>query len=63
MDSFGTGLSVPLPAAKTKASAASVESMSAGTQPESNLGIKKARSVILINIDKANQKMTVFLTP
>ena len=49
-----------VPAAKTKATAARVEFMSADTQPESKLGIKKARSVILINIDKANQKMTVF---
>jgi hypothetical protein len=30
-------------------------------QPESKLGIKKAGSAILINIDKTNQKMMVFL--
>ena len=35
--------------------------MTTGTQPEPNLGIKKAGSAILINIDKTNQKMTVFL--
>ena len=33
----------------------------ADPQPESKLGIKKAGSAILINIDKANQKMMVFL--
>jgi len=50
-----------VPAAKTNATAARVESKAAGTQPESMLGIKKAGSAILINIDKTNQKMTVFL--
>ncbi len=50
-----------VPTAKTKASAARVESKAPGTQPESKLGIKKAGSAILINIDKTNQKMTVFL--
>ena len=32
-----------------------------GAQPEPNLGTKKAGSAVLINIDKTNQKMTVFL--
>ena len=32
-----------------------------GTQPESNPGTNKAGSAVLINIDKTNQKMTVFL--
>ena len=50
-----------VPTAKTKASAGRVESNAAGAHPESKLGIKKAGSAILINIDKANQKMTVFL--
>ena len=50
-----------VPTAKTKASAARVESKAAGTQPESKLGIKNAGSTILVNIDKTNQKMTVFL--
>ena len=50
-----------VPTAKTKASAGRVESNAAGAQPESKLGIKKAGSAILINIDKTNQKMTVFL--
>lgn len=37
------------------------ESKVAATQPESNLGTKKAGSAVLVNIDKTNQKMTVFL--
>jgi lipoprotein-anchoring transpeptidase ErfK/SrfK len=48
-------------AAKTKAMVASVESKTNGAQPEPNLGTKKAGSAVLINIDKTNQKMTVFL--
>jgi hypothetical protein len=32
-----------------------------GTQPESNPGTNTAGSAVLINIDKTNQKMTVFL--
>ena len=48
-------------AAKTKAMVASVESKTKGAQPEPNLGTKKAGSAVLINIDKTNQKMTVFL--
>lgn len=50
-----------VPTAKTKTTALTVESKAAGTQPESKLGIEKAGSAILINIDKTNQKMTVFL--
>ena len=50
-----------MPTAKTKATAARVESKVADPQPEFKLGIKKAGSAILINIDKANQKMMVFL--
>jgi lipoprotein-anchoring transpeptidase ErfK/SrfK len=49
------------PATKTNAPAARVVSKATGIQPESNLGTKKAGSAVLINIDKANQKMTVFL--
>jgi hypothetical protein len=37
------------------------ESKVAATQPETNLGIKKAGSAVLVNIDKTNQKMTVLL--
>jgi lipoprotein-anchoring transpeptidase ErfK/SrfK len=48
-------------AAKTKAMVASVESKTEGAQPEPNLRTKKAGSAVLINIDKTNQKMTVFL--
>jgi lipoprotein-anchoring transpeptidase ErfK/SrfK len=48
-------------AAKTKAMIASIESKTKGAQPEPNLGTKKADSAVLINIDKTNQKMTVFL--
>ena len=55
------GFNNVLPTAKTKATAARVESKAADQQPESKLGIKKAGSAILINIDKANQKMMVFL--
>ena len=55
------GSSNVTPTAKANDAARRVESKAAGTQPESNLGTKKAGSAILINIDKANQKMTVFL--
>ncbi len=49
------------PAAKTNAPAAKDESKAAGTPPDSNVGPKKVGSAILINIDKTNQKMTVFI--
>jgi lipoprotein-anchoring transpeptidase ErfK/SrfK len=49
------------PTVKINATTARVEPKSASTQPESNLGTKKAGSAVLINIDKTNQKMTVFL--
>ena len=45
----------------TNSTAARAESKSAGTQPESTPGTKTAGSAVLINIDKTNQKMTVFL--
>ena len=47
--------------AKTNATAARVEPRAIGTQPESNPVTNKAGSAVLINIDKTNQKMTVFL--
>jgi L,D-transpeptidase catalytic domain len=50
-----------LPTAKTKATAARVESKATDPQPESKLRTKEAGSAILINIDKTNQKMMVFL--
>jgi lipoprotein-anchoring transpeptidase ErfK/SrfK len=49
------------PTAKTNATAARVEFKATGTQSESNPGTKKVGSTVLINIDKTNQKMTVFL--
>jgi lipoprotein-anchoring transpeptidase ErfK/SrfK len=48
-------------AAKTKAMVASIESKTKGIQPVASLRTKKAGSAVLINIDKTNQKMTVFL--
>jgi len=47
--------------AKANEPARGVESKVTATQPESNLGAKKAGSAVLVNIDKTNQKMTVFL--
>jgi lipoprotein-anchoring transpeptidase ErfK/SrfK len=49
------------PTAKANHSARRVESKVTATQPESNLTTKKTGSAVLINIDKTNQKMTVFL--
>ena len=49
------------PITKINSGAARNEPNSAGTQVESTLGIKKEGSAVLINIDKTNQKMTVFL--
>jgi lipoprotein-anchoring transpeptidase ErfK/SrfK len=47
--------------AKANDAARRGESKVAATQPESNPGTKKAGSAVLVNIDKTNQKMTVFL--
>jgi lipoprotein-anchoring transpeptidase ErfK/SrfK len=55
-----TSFSNVLPAAKTKATAVKVESQP-DPQPESKLESRKAGSAILVNIDKTNQKMMVFL--
>ena len=49
------------PTTKINSGAARNEPNSAGTPVESTLGIKKEGSAVLINIDKTNQKMTVFL--
>ncbi len=46
---------------KTSSTAAGGETKSAGTEPASSPGTKQAGSAVLINIDKTNQKMTVFL--
>jgi lipoprotein-anchoring transpeptidase ErfK/SrfK len=56
-----TGSNTVTPSTKTNSTAVRAESKSAITQPESNPGTKKAGSAVLINIDKTNQKMTVFL--
>ncbi len=48
------------PTAKAIDAARRVEPKVTATQPESNLGTKKPGSAVLINIDKTNQKMTVF---
>ena len=49
------------PITKINSEAARNEPNSAGTQVESTPVIKKAGSAVVINIDKTNQKMTVFL--
>jgi lipoprotein-anchoring transpeptidase ErfK/SrfK len=49
------------PITKINSGAARNEPNSAGTQVESTPVIKKAGSAVLINIDKTNQKMTVYL--
>ena len=50
------------PITKINSEAARNEPNSAGTQVESTPVIKKAGSAVVINIDKTNQKMTVFWT-
>ena len=55
------GSSNVTPTANANDAARRVESKVAVTQPESNGGTKKAGSAVLVNIDKANQKMTVFV--
>ena len=49
------------PSTQTNSTPAKAESEPGGTQPESNPGPKKPGSTILININKAEQKMTVFV--
>lgn len=49
------------PNTQTDSTAAKPESQPGGSQPQSNPGPKKAGSAILININKAKQKMTVFV--
>ena len=56
-----TGSDTATPSAQTDSAAAKAESAPAGSQPESNAGPKKAGSAILININKAKQKMTIFV--
>jgi hypothetical protein len=47
------------PSAQTDSMPAKAESEPGGSQPESNPGLKKAGSAILININKAKQKMII----
>jgi lipoprotein-anchoring transpeptidase ErfK/SrfK len=49
------------PSTQTNSTPAKAESEPGGTQPESNPGLKKTGSAILININKAKQKMTIFV--
>jgi lipoprotein-anchoring transpeptidase ErfK/SrfK len=49
------------PSTQTDSTAAKAESEPGGSQPQSNPELKKVGSVILININKAKQKMTVFV--
>jgi lipoprotein-anchoring transpeptidase ErfK/SrfK len=49
------------PSAQTNSTPAKAETEPGDTQPESNPGPKKAGSAILIDINKAKQKMTVFV--
>jgi lipoprotein-anchoring transpeptidase ErfK/SrfK len=56
-----TGSNTAIPSTKINSTAEKTESDPGGSQPESNPGPKKAGSAVLININKAKQKMTVFL--
>ena len=56
-----TGSNRATPSAQTDSMPAKAESEPGGSQPESNPGLKKAGSAILININKAKQKMTIFV--
>jgi lipoprotein-anchoring transpeptidase ErfK/SrfK len=49
------------PSMETNSTAAKAESKPAGTQPESNPETKKTSSAVIINVDKTNQEMTVFV--
>jgi lipoprotein-anchoring transpeptidase ErfK/SrfK len=56
-----TGSNTATPSTQTDSTAAKAESEPGGSQPQSNPEPKKVGSVILININKAKQKMTVFV--
>jgi lipoprotein-anchoring transpeptidase ErfK/SrfK len=56
-----TGSDTATPSTQTGSTAAKAESEPGGSQPQSNSEPKKVGSVILININKAKQKMTVFV--
>jgi lipoprotein-anchoring transpeptidase ErfK/SrfK len=49
------------PGTQTNSTAAKAESEAGGSQPQSNPATKKTGSAILININKAKQKMTIFV--
>src|SRR3974377_356098 len=49
------------PSVETNSTAAKAESKPAGRQPESNPETKKTSSAVIINVDKTNQEMTVFI--
>jgi lipoprotein-anchoring transpeptidase ErfK/SrfK len=49
------------PSTQTNSTATKAESEPEGSQPQSNPGLKKTGLAILININKAKQKMTVFV--
>jgi lipoprotein-anchoring transpeptidase ErfK/SrfK len=56
-----TGSNTATPSTQTDPAAAKAQSEPGGSQPQSNPGPKKAGSAILITINKAKQKMTVFV--
>jgi len=55
------GSNPAIPSTNTNSTATKTETKPGGAQPEPNPGTKKAGSVVLINIDKSKQEMTVFL--
>jgi lipoprotein-anchoring transpeptidase ErfK/SrfK len=56
-----TGSNTATPSTQANSTAAKAESEPEGSKPESDPGAKKAGSAVLININKAKQKMTVFV--
>jgi lipoprotein-anchoring transpeptidase ErfK/SrfK len=56
-----TDVDTATPSTQTNSAAAKAESEPGGSQPQPNPGPKKTGSGILININKAKQRMTVFV--
>src|SRR6516165_7892608 len=56
-----TDVDTATPSTQTNSAAAKAESEPRGSQPQPNPGPKKTGSAILININKAKQRMTVFV--
>ena len=56
-----TDVDTATPGTQTNSTAAKAESEPGGSQPQPNPGPKKTGSAILININKAKQRMTVFV--